>query len=70
MYPFMLDKKKWPLPPDVMYDKEWPIAQPSLLFAGLALHKPEYVALWKSSITTRRSKKCCAIGRAQPLLWV
>ena len=19
MYPFMLDKKKWPLPPDVMY---------------------------------------------------
>ncbi len=25
MYPYMLDKKKWPLPPDVMYDKEWPV---------------------------------------------
>ncbi|HJZ97630.1 MAG TPA: alginate lyase family protein [Candidatus Solibacter sp.] len=47
MYPFMLDKKKWPKPPDVMYDKEWPVAQPSLLFAGIWLDKPEYIALWK-----------------------
>ena len=46
MYPFLLDKKKWPLPPDVMYDKEWPVRQPCLLFAGLALDKPEYLALW------------------------
>ncbi|HUA63181.1 MAG TPA: alginate lyase family protein, partial [Verrucomicrobiae bacterium] len=46
MYPFILDKKKWPLPPDVMYDKEWPVRQPSLLFAGLALDRPEYLALW------------------------
>jgi hypothetical protein len=30
-----------------MYDKEWPVRQPSLLFAGLALDKPEYLALWK-----------------------
>ena len=48
MYPFLLDKTKWPLPPDVMYDKEWPVRQPSLLFAGLALKKPDYLALWRS----------------------
>jgi len=47
MYPFILDKKKWPKPPDVMYDKEWPIAQPSLLFAAVWLDKPEYIDLWK-----------------------
>src|ERR1041385_1031127 len=47
MYPYIADKKTWPKPPDVMYDKEWPVAQPCLLFAGLALDKPEYVALWK-----------------------
>jgi hypothetical protein len=47
MYPFILNKKKWPKPPDVMYDKEWPIAQPSLLFAGIWLEKPEYIDLWK-----------------------
>ena len=49
MYPFIADKKKWPLPPDVMYDKEWPVRQPCLLFAGLALDKPEYLALWQQA---------------------
>jgi hypothetical protein len=47
MYPYLLDKKSWPKPPDVMYDKEWPVRQPCLLFAGLALDKPEYLELWQ-----------------------
>jgi len=71
MYPFMLDKKKWPLPPDVMYDKEWPIAQPSLLFAGLALNKPAYVALWRKldhDPTVEEVLRNWPVR--QPLLWV
>ncbi|PYR61424.1 MAG: alginate lyase [Acidobacteria bacterium] len=48
MVPFVRDKKTWPKPPDVMYDKEWPMRQSSLLFGGLALHRPDYVALWQS----------------------
>ena len=47
MYPFIADKKKWTRPPDVMYFDGWPVRQPSLLFAGLALGKPEYIALWR-----------------------
>jgi hypothetical protein len=47
MYPFIADKSKWTKPPDVMYFQEWPVRQPSLLFAGLALGKPEYLDLWK-----------------------
>jgi Alginate lyase len=47
MYPFIADKSKWTKPPDVMYFKEWPVRQPSLLFAGRALDKPEYLDLWK-----------------------
>jgi len=47
MYPYMLDKKKWPKPPDVMYFDQWPVRQPSLLFGGLALGKPEYLELWR-----------------------
>jgi hypothetical protein len=47
MAPFIRDKKSWPLKPDVMYDKEWPMRQSSLLFAGLALGRPEYIELWK-----------------------
>jgi len=44
--PYIRDKSLWPLPPDVMYDKEWPMRQTSLLFAGRALSKPDYLALW------------------------
>jgi hypothetical protein len=71
MYPFMLDKKKWPLPPDVVYDKEWPIAQPCLLFAGLALNKPEYLALWRKldhDPTVEEVLRNWPVR--QPLLWV
>ena len=47
MFPFIADKKKWPYPHDVMYFDDWPVRQPSLLFAGLALDKSEYIGLWR-----------------------
>ncbi|MEP6732042.1 MAG: alginate lyase family protein [bacterium] len=47
MVPFIADKSKWPKAPDVMYHDAWPIRHPSLLFGGLALHEPSYIALWK-----------------------
>jgi Alginate lyase len=71
MYPFLLDKKKWPFPPDVMYDKEWPVRQPSLLFAGLALNRPEYLALWRNlepDPTVEEVLRNWPVR--QPVLWV
>lgn len=71
MYPYMRNKGKWPLPPDVMYDKEWPVRQPCLLFAGLALDKPEYIALWRKlepDPTVEEVVRNFPIR--QPLLWV
>jgi hypothetical protein len=47
MVPFIRNKKSWPKPPDVMYDAEWPMRHPSLL-SGLALNKPDYLALWST----------------------
>jgi hypothetical protein len=47
MVPYIRNKKSWPLAADVMYDGEWPMRQSSLLFAGLALSRPEYLELWK-----------------------
>jgi hypothetical protein len=71
MYPYILDKKKWPLPPDVMYDKEWPVRQPSLLFAGLALNKPEYLALWRRLDPDPTVEEVLRnFPVRQPLLWV
>jgi len=59
MYPFLLDKKKWP------------VQQPSLLFAGLALGKPEYLELWKklpSDPTVEEVLRNWPVR--QPVLWV
>jgi len=47
MYPYIKDKKSWPLKPDVMYASEWPMRHCSLLFGGRALNRPEYIELWK-----------------------
>jgi len=47
MYPFIKDKKLFPRPPDVMYGDEWPMRQSSLLFAGLAYRRPEFLQLWR-----------------------
>ena len=71
MTPFIQDKKKWTLPPDVMYDKEWPVRQPCLLFAGLALDKPEYIAIWRKldpDPTVEEVLRNYPVR--QPLLWI
>ena len=47
MYPFIKDKKLFPRPSDVMYGDEWPMRQSSLLFAGLAYRRPEFLELWR-----------------------
>ena len=47
MTPFIRDKTAWPLRPDVMHDAEWPMRQSSLLFAGRALGRPDYLELWE-----------------------
>ena len=71
MVPYVRDKKRWPLAPDVMYDREWPMRHPSLLFAGLALGEPEYVDLWK---TLKPDSQVEEVIRnffiRQPVLWV
>ena len=46
MFPFIADKRRWPLAPDVQYFDQWPVRQPSLLFAGLAFSKEEYLKVW------------------------
>ena len=70
MYPFIKNKKSWPLKPDVMYDSEWPMRHASLLFAGRELHRPEYLELWK---TLPADSKVEEVIRnffiRQPVLW-
>ncbi len=71
MYPFIADKKTWPHPPDIMYFKEWPVRQPSLLFAGLALGKPEYTLLWKTLDPDPTVEEIIRnVPLRQPVLWI
>jgi len=46
--PFLADKSKWPLPPDVMYWDDWPIRQPALLFGAIGAGRKDWLELWKS----------------------
>jgi hypothetical protein len=71
MYPFIADKSKWTKPPDVMYFKEWPVRQPSLLFAGLQLGKPAYIDLWKKLDADPAVDEVIRNWPVrQPILWV
>jgi hypothetical protein len=71
MAPFIRDKKSWPLKPDVMYDAEWPMRQSSLLFAGLAFKRPDYLELWKRLPADSAVEEVVRnFFIRQPVLWV
>ncbi len=71
LYPYLADKSKWPRKPDVQAWESWPVRQPCLLFAGLALGNQKYLDLWKklrpdpADDEVRRN-----IAITQPVLWV
>ena len=47
LYPFVADKTKWTLKPDVMYWNEWPVAQPFLFFGANTWQDMNWFATWK-----------------------
>lgn len=71
LFPYLADKSKWPLKPDVQAWEDWPIRQTSLLFAGLSLEEPKYLDLWRklkpdpAMFEMRRNNAV-----TQPLLWI
>jgi hypothetical protein len=70
MYPYIKDKKSWPLKPDVMYDSEWPMRHCSLLFGGRALNRPQYIALWETLPPDSRVDEVIRnFFIRQPVLW-
>jgi len=46
LYPFIADKSKWTLPPDVMYWENWPVAQPFLLFGAVEYKEANWYQTW------------------------
>lgn len=71
MFPYIKDKKTFPFKPDVMYDKEFPMRQNSLLSSGIALGRPEYIELWKALPADSSVEEVIRnFFIRQPVLWV
>jgi hypothetical protein len=71
MVPFLRNKNAWPYRQDVEYFDELPVRQPSLLFAGLAYQRQDYLNLWQR---LNPEPKVLEIIRnhpvRQPILWM
>jgi hypothetical protein len=71
LYPFIVDKSKWPYPKDVMHFEAFPGRQPFLLFAGIALGEPRYVEAWEKLPPDSMNEEVQrSIPIRQPVLWV
>jgi hypothetical protein len=71
MVPYVRDKSKWPLKPDVMFWEFWPVRHPSLLFASVAYDDPNYFTLWQSLEPNPTNEEVLRNWPIrQPLLWV
>jgi Alginate lyase len=71
LYPYLQGKSKWPYKKDVEHFDALPVRSPGLLFAGLACHREEYIALWKTLNPDPADKEIIRnFPVRQPLLWV
>lgn len=71
IFPFIQDKSKWPGNHDVLYWDEWPVQQPSLLFAGIKFNKPEYLKVWQGLKADPQTPEVVRnVPLRHPLLWV
>ena len=71
LYPYIEDKSAWPYDEDVLYWDEWPVRHVSLLFAGLAYSKPEYLQVWESLDADPTTPEVVRnLPLRHPLLWV
>jgi Alginate lyase len=71
MFPFIKNKSRWPYKRDVEHFDDFPVRQPSLLFAGVAYGQSDYVALWKTLNADRTVPEVIRnFPVRQPLLWM
>lgn len=71
LYPFVADKTKWTLKPDVMYWKNWPVAQPFLIFGANQFKNEEWFNTWKKLDTKPTVEEVIRnVPIRHPLIWL
>ena len=69
--PYIADKSKWPFAKDVEHFEVMPGRRPCVLFAGVALHRPEFVREWQQLDASSKDEELIRnLPIRQPLLWV
>jgi hypothetical protein len=70
LYPAIENRGAWKYPADPQHFSDWPVRQPSLLFAGRAFTRPEYIATWKRLPAEPKSVEMLRYFPVrQPALW-
>ena len=71
LYPYLADKSKWPHTPDVMYWKDWPVAQPFLIFGANAFDRKEWFEIWKRLDHMPQTEEVIRnLPVRHPLIWI
>ncbi|MBC8006208.1 MAG: alginate lyase family protein [Verrucomicrobia bacterium] len=71
IYPYITDKSKWPFAKDIYIWDEWPARQSSLLFAGLAYEKEEYIHTFLSLPATFTHPEVIRnVPVRHPIIWL
>jgi len=71
MFPFVQNKKTWPLKPDIMYWEQWPVAQPFLVFGALKYQNKEWFDTWKKLDHSPKNEEVIRnLPVRNPLIWL
>ncbi|MFD0941540.1 alginate lyase family protein [Pedobacter boryungensis] len=71
LYPFVSDKNKWVLKPDVMFWDNWPVAQPFLVFGANAYQNQNWFNTWKKlDLKPTNEEVIRNLPIRHPLIWM
>ena len=71
LYPFVKDKSKWPLKPDVMYWENWPVAQPFLVLGASAFQQENWLQTWQKLDHDPQVEEVIRnLPLRNPLIWI
>ncbi|MCE7041756.1 alginate lyase family protein [Dyadobacter sp. CY312] len=71
LYPFVTDKNKWALKPDVMYWENWPVAQPFLVFGSEKFQNKNWLNTWKGLDHSPKVEEVIRnVPIRNPLIWM
>lgn len=71
IFPFIDEKSKWPYAHDIYIWDQWPVRQSSLLFAGLAYNKSQYIDTYlKLNMDPTHPEVIRNLPVRHPVIWI